>query len=249
MSALAEDLARALDPVALSERVGLVPDSWQVDVLRSRASRVLLNCARQSGKSTIAAILAMHAALYEPGSLVLVVSPSRDQSQELFRHALAAYRTLGRPVPPEAENRLALELETGSRIVSLPGSEPTVRGYAGVGLLIVDEAARVPDELYFTVRPMLAVSRGRLIAMSTPHGRRGWWFHAWIGEETWERYEVPATDCPRISSDYLEQERRSLGEWWFRQEYLCEFADAETQAFTSAEVEALFDPELVPWSL
>ena len=39
---------------------------------------------------------------------------------------------------------------------------------------------------------MLAVSKGRLIAMSTPFGARGWWYEAWKSEDTWERYEVLA---------------------------------------------------------
>ena len=67
------------------------------------------------------------------------------------------------------------------------------------------------DELYMAVRPMLAVSGGRLVAMSTPFGTRGWWYEAWESSEPWERYEVPATMCPRISAEFLEEERRSMG--------------------------------------
>jgi hypothetical protein len=86
------------------------------------------------------------------------------------------YGALVEPVASRGESALRLELENHSRIISLPGQEQTVRGYAGVSLLIVDEAARVPDDLYFAVRPMLAVSNGRLIALSTPFGKRGWFY-------------------------------------------------------------------------
>jgi phage terminase large subunit-like protein len=61
---------------------------------------VLLNCSRQSGKSTIAGILALHCALYQPGSLVLVLAPALRQSQELFGKVAGFYRTLSRPVSP-----------------------------------------------------------------------------------------------------------------------------------------------------
>ncbi|HSL82166.1 MAG TPA: hypothetical protein VLF66_05285, partial [Thermoanaerobaculia bacterium] len=123
------------------------------------------------------------------------------------------------------------------------------RGFSGVRLLAVDEAARVADELYYSVRPMLAVSGGRLVALSTPFGTRGWWYDAWRSEEPWERYEVPAKECPRISADFLEEERRSMGEWWFAQEYLCEFLDAETQPFGREDVERAFEEEVEAWAL
>ncbi len=212
---LAGDLARALDPVLLARATGIEPDSWQAHVLRSTSARVLLNCSRQSGKSTITSILAMHTALYEAGSLVLLLSPSLRQSGELFKKCVATYKDLGRPVPPESETALTLTLENGSRIVSLPGSKDgTIRGYSGVDLLVIDEAAWVADSLYMSVRPMLAVSGGRLVALSTPHGTRGWFYEAWRGDEAWEKYEIPAPLCPRISEEFLAEEKRSIGDWW-----------------------------------
>src|SRR5262249_19499108 len=214
------------------------PDPWQRDVLRSTAPRMLLNCSRQSGKSTVTAILATHTVLYEPGALVLLLSPALRQSQELFRKCLDTYRALDRPVPAEAESALRLELENGARIVSLPGTDTSIRGFSGVRLLLIDEASRVEDALYMSVRPMLAVSGGRLVALSTPFGTRGWWHEAWRSGEPWERYEVPATDCPRISPAFLDEERRTMGAFWYRQEYNCEFLDAVSQAFTRVEVEA-----------
>ncbi len=249
-TAIAADLARALDPVLLARAAGIDPDPWQSDVLRSAAARLLLNCSRQSGKSTITSILALHTALYEAGALVLLLSPSLRQSGELFKKCIATYKDLGRPVAPESETALTLTLENGSRIVSLPGSKDgTIRGYSGVRLLVIDEAAWVPDSLYMSVRPMLAVSGGRLVALSTPHGTRGFFYDAWTGAEAWDRYEIPATKCPRISPDFLAEERRSMGEWWFNQEYLCQFSEAETQAFRREDVDNAFREEVEPWAL
>ena len=248
-SQLAADLVRALDPVELARAAGLEPDGWQEKFLRSPARRLLLNCARQAGKSTMVAIMAAHTVLFQPGSLVLLLSPSLRQSQELFKKALAVYRSLEVPIPSEMETALRLELENGSRIVSLPGKEHTIRGFSGVPLLAIDEAARVPDDLYFAIRPMLAVSGGRLVALSTPFGTRGWWYEAWRSEERWERFEVPATACPRIDSEFLDEERRTMGEWWFDQEYGCKFLDAETQPFSREDIERAFVENVEPWNL
>lgn len=136
------------------------PDPWQADVLRSRHPRVLLNCWRQSGKSQTAAVVGLDEALARPPALVLSLSASLRQATELGRKVFDAYRSLGKPIPPEAENRLSLELSNGSRILCLPAKEMTVRGYSGARLVIIDEAARVSDALYYSLRPMLAVSGG-----------------------------------------------------------------------------------------
>src|ERR671915_642523 len=153
MEALRADLRFALDRVAFAEKLGIVPDGWQEDFLRSSADRVLLNCSRQSGKSTMSAVIAFHRALYHPGSLILCLAPALRQSQELFVKIAGFYRDLGRPISPIGERKLSLELENGSRIVTLPGTERTVRGFSSVDLLILDEAARVDDSLFFATKP------------------------------------------------------------------------------------------------
>jgi hypothetical protein len=181
MVALRDDLRLALDRVAFAEELGIVPDAWQRDFLRSSADRVLLNCSRQSGKSTMSAVIAFHRALYHPRSLVLCLAPALRQSQELFAKIAGFYRDLGRPVPAQGERKLSLELENDSRIITLPGSEKTISGFSGAALLLVDEASRVDDELYYAVRPMLAVSGGALMMLTTPYGKRGVFFEEWSG--------------------------------------------------------------------
>jgi hypothetical protein len=245
------DLAAGLDPVRFAAACGFPSlDSWQAEVLRSAAPRILLNCSRQAGKSLTVAVVAAHEAIYQPGSLILLVSPTQRQSGELMRKVLDCYRALGRPVDAEAENRLSLELSNRSRIVALPGKEANIRSYSGVRLLLVDEASRVSDDLMAAVRPMLAVSGGRLIALSTPAGRRGWWSEAWHeGGPTWERYEIPASACPRISPAFLEEERRTLGEYWFEQEYHVRFLESEQALFRREDVLSVFSPAVEAWDL
>lgn len=242
----AADLAMALDRVEFAKAVSIDPDPWQQDALHSEASRQLYNCARQTGKSTVSAVLSVHTALYEAGSLVLLVSPTLRQSQELFKKCLEVYRVAGKLVP-SAETALTLTLENESRIVSLPGGKGhTVRGYSSVRLLVVDEASRVPDELYASLRPVLALSGGRLVALSTPWSTRGWWYQAWKSAEPWERYHVTAAQCPRISPGFLEEERRTMGEWHYRQEYLGEFMDDAFAVFRNEDIEAMFNTDVPP---
>lgn len=244
---VATDLAIALDPVVLAHQAGIEPDGWQADLLRSTAPRILLNASRQSGKSTTTATLAVWTALCQPGALVLLLSPSLRQSSELFKKCLTIYRGAGRPAPAEAETALALTLESGSRIVSLPGKEGTVRGFSGVALLVIDEASRVPDDLYTACRPMLAVSGGRLIALSTPNGKRGWWHAAWeTGGASWRRVKVTADQCPRISPQFLEEERLALGAYMFGQEYYCEFADTVDAVFSYESIHAALSDDVRP---
>jgi hypothetical protein len=224
----------------------MAPDPWQSELLLSPWERALLLCSRQAGKSTVTAALALHEALYRTESLTLLLAPALRQSQELFAKVWAFYRGLSRPAQIDAKSALRLKFANGSRIVSLPGKEKTVRGYSGVDLLIVDEAARVDNDLYEAVRPMLAVSGGRLMALTTPWGRRGWFYEAYVSDQDWHRVKVTARDCPRISEAFLEQERRELGDWLFRQEYLCEFVDTIDQLFATRDIDRAFNPDVKP---
>jgi hypothetical protein len=247
---LDRDLAFALDPAALfTAAVGGPPDPWQMALLRGKSRRVLVNCSRQSGKSTTSAVLAYHSALYEAPALVLVVGPSLRQAVELFRKVLEVHRAVGGAVPVEAESSLRLELRSGSRIIALPGSGDTLRGFSNVRLLILDEAARIDDDLVAACRPMLAVSGGRLLALTTPNGKRGFFHDAWQGDAggAWERIRVTAHDCPRISAEFLEEERLALGPALFAQEYLAEFRESQGQVFSEELIAGLFSRDVEPF--
>jgi hypothetical protein len=248
MSALAS-LRWQLDPAALFEDAVGPADAWQKRVLRSRAPRRLLLASRQSGKSQTCAILALHKALYTPGSLVLCIAPALRQSVELSHKVFTAYRDLerGRMHAPRSENKLSLELENGSRIITLPGTEKTIRGYSKAALVLIDEASRVDDGLLYAVQPMLAVSGGTLVMISTPYGKRGVFYEAWAhGGESWERVRVTAADIPRISPEFLEDERRTLPEFVFRQEYECSFEETSDAVFTEEMILGARDDSIEP---
>ena len=125
-------------------------------------------------------------------------------------------------------------------------SEKTIRRFSGTSLMILDEAARVEDELYFAVRPMLAVSGGALMMLSTPYGKRGVFYEEWSGGHGWERYEVPASECPRITEEFLDEERSSLPAFIYRQEYECSFEESEDQVFTTDLIDRALTEEVKP---
>ena len=271
---LIEDFHRALDAAHFSERIQLPPDDWQARLLRSESRRILLNCSRQSGKTTTIATLESHAAIYPeaagcPAGIQIVnVSPGLRHIRELFMKVILAYLLSGKPIKAKVDNKLELELVNGSRVVALPGKEGTIRGFSGIDWLIFEEAARIPDELYFSVRPMIATRpNARIIIPSTPKGMRGFFWEEWkravedkmtrafgdlLGEtklNQWETFEVAATDCPRISPDFLEDERRSMGDYFFQQEYMNKFQDAIDSAFRAADIERMMDKEIEAWQL
>jgi hypothetical protein len=236
--------------VEMAADLGLGLDPWQRDVLTTTARDILLLCSRQAGKSTVSALLALHTAVYRPGSLVLALSPSERQSKRLLRTVRWHYEAVRTAVPATAEGQLTLELRNGSEIHALPGKEGTVRGFADVDLLVIDEAARVADELYAAVRPMLAVSGGQLLALSTPFGKRGFFHREWTaGGPDWHRAKVTAFDVPRIPADWLERERARIGDWWFRQEYGCEFLDTDDQLYATDLVLAAVSRDVAPMGL
>lgn len=241
------EAAYALVPALWAEgELGFKPDPWQAEVLDSSGKKILLCCSRQSGKSSVSSILASHTALFRPGSLTLMVSPSLRQSSELFRKFLSYLEVLDE-MPIRAEDtKLSIKLDNGSRVVSLPGSEGTIRGYSAVNLLIIDEAARVVDDLYFAVKPMLAVSRGRLLALSTPFGKRGWFFDEWSHGQGWQKHTIKATECPRISSEFLESERQSMPRAVFQSEYMCEFTEATDSVFGYDDVMRAISSDIEP---
>jgi hypothetical protein len=251
----------------------MVPDRWQTEVLRTRRAQILLLCSRQVGKTLVAAALALRTALLEAPALVLVLTPSERQSSEFMRRIKELHEALRRPTNVAApvqsfyekqlaeagkddvyfrlpakirESTLQLHLDNGSRIIGLPASEGKVRVYSSVALLLIDEASRVDDNLYRAMRPMLAVSRGRLVALSTPFGKRGWFHDAWHGSGDWARVKVTAEQCPRIPAAFLEEERQALGERWYRQEYQCSFEEVIDAVFQHADIQACLSDSVQP---
>jgi hypothetical protein len=157
---MARDLACCLDPVLLARDCGIEPDKWQAALLREQPRWSLLLCCRQGGKTTVTALIAFVGGAYQAPALILLVSPSQRQSAELFRSLMLLYGKLKGAPELNAESVLKAEFANGSRILALPGTEKTIRGYAKADLVVIDEAARCDDELPAAVRPPIHRRRG-----------------------------------------------------------------------------------------
>jgi hypothetical protein len=247
--AATQQTSASVDALALFSNAWGIPDAWQAGVLTSSWHRLFLNCSRQAGKSTVTSVIAVHTAITVAKSLTLLLSPTLRQSIELFSKCMSVYNaTPGLPTL-KYESKTGCELADGSRIVALPGKPETVRGFSAVTLLVIDEAAFTGDPLYRAVRPMLAVSNGRLALLSTPFGKRGFYHgeyenimqRAFEGKAaTWNYVEVPATDIPRIPASHLEEERISLGPV-YAQEYENQFLNSDVALFDYDTVQRALD--------
>ena len=219
------------------ERLGFEADEVQAKLLSDGMHRVILNCTRQWGKSTMMAIASLYRAWSQPGSLVVVLSPSQRQSNEFLLKVRGFASRIGENCRGDGVNRFSLRFANGSRMVAVPDNPIKIRGFSAVSLLIFDEAAMVPDELYSTVRPMLATCSGDIWLMSTPYGKTGFFWKEWSeGGDQWTRISVTAEECPRISREFLEEERRSKSSLEFRREYCCEFVQPENAVFREEDI-------------
>ena len=226
-------LLHIYDEAAFCEdRLKFKPDPWQVRLLRSRSKKIIVNVARQQGKSTTAAAKAVHRAVFFPGSVILIVAPAVPQASELRRKIDEHLRNLKLETKAIADNKRELEFANGSRIIIVAADEDTVRSYTA-HMIIEDEAAMVPDVVYEAMEPMLLVTGGQHILLGTPKGMRKHHFaDIWHDTEksAWDRYEVNAWQNPRVPANVLQElkaEKERLGRlWWFQQEYECSFVAA-----------------------
>jgi hypothetical protein len=231
-----EALAIALDPAIILERQGLTPDTWQREFLMCQDRSIMLLCCRGAGKSRVVSAKAIHECLFhntmDPGSKpgkVLIIAKAERQALEVLRYVKEGFRALGWPVPPIKENEHEIELENGARVLALPGKEQTIRVFHGVTLLVKDEASRIPDELNRAVTPMLSISKGQEVDLSTPFGQRGWFYRRWIDQTDTKRRKFCVTwqQCPRHTPEFIAKERAEHGDSWVAQEYLCKFTSIE----------------------
>lgn len=268
-SEAAEYLLSSLSPAHYLVNLGWDPHPWQQAVLTSDSRRIILNCNRQAGKSTVTAALAWQHAKYHAESLILIFAPTERQTKELMEKIMS-FAKMDSDLVLTQDAVTSKRLINGSRIVALPGSERNIRGFSGPDIIVFDEASRIPDELYRAARPMMAMADTKLIAMSTPFGKRGWWYEEWERNPRWQKFHVKApvqivggslreaeaeyvftersAELGRLGYysprhhdfEFMKDEWASMPEWWFRQEYLGEFMEAQDAVFRVSDIEAAF---------
>jgi hypothetical protein len=203
--------------------LGIAPDPWQVQLLRTPpGAQVACLTARQAGKTQGAAWAVGHAAVFQPRSLSVFAAPSMRQSAEAIRRVKAVLLTAGEDLV--ADNVFGLETKQGSRVVALPGDESTSRGLSVDGIVVADEAARLAPDMIAALRPMRARHpQARFMMLSTAWSRTDEFWKVWEGDDpSWIRIESLASTNPRYTPSFLASELAALGETAFRREYLGE---------------------------
>lgn len=248
------------------ERLGLDVSEPRIEqFLNSPAPELLLLFSRQVGKTTGAAGKVCQKAIFAPNTLSLIVSATQRQAAILQRRVLAFLRMLNRPeswreipgrdaeIPEDIEedaklvrcSSMSLELSHGSEVVSAPASADTVRGYAP-NLIVIDEAAYTPDDVYFALRPMRIRTKAQLIAMSSAGAQEGFFFDAWTKEEEWEKIEIRADECAWVTAEELAKERRRLPEKIYQREYENRFMERTGAALSPEVIADMFSDEIKP---
>lgn len=215
-------------------------DPWQKQVLETKGN-LCLRSGRQVGKSTIISIKAAEYAIKHPNKTILMIASVERQAYLLFdktlNYIMQNYRNYvkrGKDRPTKHK----IIMKNGSVIHCLPTGLTGygIRGYT-INLLIADEAAFIPEEVWTAVTPMLAVTKGKIILLSTPHGREGY-FYRCFNDEDFETFHVSSEECPRRDDKFLAKEKERMTKLQYAQEYLGEFIDELRQFFPSELITA-----------
>jgi len=237
---LINDIYADVPSIWVEDEFGLQLDSWQISMLDTPKKRVCLNIHRQGGKSLMSSAVCTHMARFRPGSLSLIIAPALTQSREDFEKVQEFIEQMSHPPKLQESTKLRMKWDNGSRIVCLPGGTKgkTIRGFSRPDVIIEDESSQCSDLLYQAIRPMMATYPNcKFVLASTPFGQRGHFHKVATGKsETWLRLKVVATQCKRISTEFLAEEKEELGPYVYSQEYEGEFVASETQVISHESI-------------
>ena len=222
-------------------------DPWQKEILKTKGN-IVLRSGRQAGKSTIISVLVGDYAKKNKNKCVLVIASVERQAQLLFEKILdyiyknyKDYIKRGKDKPTKSK----LTLTNGTIIRCLPTglSGYGIRGYT-IDLLVADEAAFINDEVWQAVTPMISTrikTGARIVLLSTPMGKDGY-FYRCFNDPSFTTFHVSSEDCPRISEEFLAQEKIRMSELEYAQEYLGEFVDEIRQLFSNELIRSCMTP-------
>lgn len=215
---------------------GFKPYNYQIEFLLDETKRIIFVSGRQVGKTTICAIKVLWRALTHSNEVVLILSPTQRQSSLMFWKIREMLKR--RPLIQAFVARETLTTITfinGSSIYCLPSGHTgdTVRGFSPT-LIIVDEAAYVPDPVYTAIEPSLAATNGDMILLSTPFGKRGRFYEGFQSDK-WSTHHVKSRENPLITQDFLEGQKRSMTHLDYIQEFEGAFVE-ESDTFLRREL-------------
>lgn len=233
-------------PEAWARRIlGLTLDPWQRNLVETPpGGRAIALVHRQAGKTTAAAVTTSHHLTFGPaGSTSLVLAPTQRQSGEAIRRTRGLLLKAGARL--DIDNAFSLQLENGSRVLGLPGQDDAaIRGLTVDGVMVVDEAARVPDALFQAAMPMVLrhAKVARVLLLSTAWAKEGFFYRLWSEGDPrdWLKVEARIDECAHLTPDDIERERRSMPVSVFAREYLNQFDSLESRFFNADSLAAAF---------
>ena len=208
-------------------------DPWQQELLKTEGN-IALRSGRQVGKSTVVSIKAGEYAINNPNKSIMIIASVERQAQLLFEKTLSYIYNTNRNYIKKGKDRPTkhkLSLKNGSVIHCLPTGDSGygIRGYT-IDLLIADEAAFIPEEVWVAVTPMLTITKGSIWLLSTPFGRDGFYYRC-FQDDKYTKFHVSSLDCPRKDQAFLDHEKEWMTKSQFAQEYLGEFVDDLKQLY------------------
>lgn len=236
------------DPVLMMRDAGFNPDPHQIELLQCNELQTLVKWPRQSGKSQTCSIKVLHQACFDPGDIVILAGEKEAQAMEVWEKAYKAHGVLSEmgELPTVERSNNVLKFGNGSRVLALPSTVDSIRGYSAK-LVLIDEAAFTDDKTLGKVLPMLSATGGQLLCPSTPNGDRGWWRDAWKSDDpAWARLTVSIDQLPRLTAAEIERQKATLTPNQFRQEFLLEFLDLDLQFYSTETIEAALCDDIVP---
>ena len=209
-------------------------DPWQEEVLKTTGN-ICLRSGRQVGKSTIIGLKAAKYALENKDKLVMIISKTERQAGLLFAKILHNINKLSRNQIKTGKDRPTkhiIKLKNGSVIHSLPCGD-TGFGIMGftIDLLIADEAAFIPEEVWNSIIPALAITRGEIWLLSTPFVKEGYYYKC-FSDPSFTAFHTSSEDCPRKDVIFLERQKEVLTKAQYAQMYLGQFVDELRQFFS-----------------
>jgi hypothetical protein len=212
--------------------VGMTPLKYQAEFLEDNADKIIIVGGRQIGKSTMLSWKAVWKAFTHPKEDILIIAPTFRQAQIVYSKVYELCSS------NEFLNKHLVKLtlsetrfDNGSIIRCLTaGREGSfARGFAA-SMIIFDEASLIPEEVFISLEPAMAVRGTQLILSGTPMGKRGRFFSVWENNfmrrnKKWSTYKIPTRDNPYVSKEFLEEERSIMTGEQFAQEYEAEFLE------------------------
>ena len=208
---------------------------WQIECWQDPSRFKVIAAGRRCGKSNLAIKLLLAKALEAPeGSDVLYVAPTLGQARQIAWDALIEQG--GTLIKSAHVNNMDIVLTTGRKIRVRSGENKDALRGLKLYFAVVDEAAFVPEEVFTKIiRPALADLKGEAVIISTPEGRNH--FYEWfkLGKEgtnpEWKSWHLTTADNPTIPPEEIEEARKTLSSYVFKQEFEANFNNAGQEIF------------------